>query len=405
VTVPVSLGPEAAAEADLVARRIDQLLESSPPGDTDPTSFRSAQFDLGLAWVDAPPGAGGLAADVSLQAMVDQRLKEAGVDDGFYVNGVGLNLVVPALRAYGSPYQHERFLRPLFTCEEIWCQLFSEPGAGSDLAGLATTAMRRDDGGWTVNGQKVWTTLAHRADFGLLLARTNPDAPKHRGITAFIVDMHAPGVDVRGLREITGEIEFNEVFLTDVAVPDLHRVGAVDDGWAVALTMLAVERVAHFGDVLPRGSGPIGEAVRVFRDGADRSRVRRDELMRLWCEAEATRLTNLRASARGSGPPGPEGSVAKLAFATVNQRIYSYCVRALGAQGMLYPGGYPAVRRREMSTMTGSDVRKMFLRSVALSIEGGTSEIMRNVLAERVLQLPPEPRPDKGVPWRDVPRG
>ena len=391
-----------ASDLDVVEARLDTLLSSCPPADTALGTFRERQFDLGLAYVDRPPDEGGLAVDPSLQRVVDERLRTAGAADPFYVNGVGLNLVVPALLTHGTPEQRVRFLRPLYTCQEIWCQLFSEPGAGSDLAGLATTAVRDGDT-WVLNGQKVWTTLAHRADFGLILARTDPGVPKHHGITAFIVDMHAPGVDVRGLREITGEVEFNEVFLTDVHVADDHRVGQAGEGWRVALTMLSVERVAHFGDVAPRGTGPIAEAVLIWQE-AGRDATRKDELLRLWCDAEVTRLTNLR-SAAAMGAPGPEGSVAKLAFARVNQRIYTFCVAALGPSGMLYDGGYPFVRRGEMSTMTGSDVRKMFLRSVALSIEGGTSEIMRNILAERVLGLPPDPRNDKDVPWRDVPRG
>jgi alkylation response protein AidB-like acyl-CoA dehydrogenase len=396
-----------ALSGDLAAR-VDALLNEVPPASTEVAEFRAAQFDRGLAWVHHPEGEGGLGLDPAWQPLIDERLAAAGAADQFYKNGVGLNLVAPAVAQHGSPEQRRRYLRPLFIGAEIWCQLFSEPGAGSDLAGLATAAVPaagpgEHDGGWQVNGQKVWTTLAHRADFGLLLARTDPDVPKHAGITAFIVDMHAPGVEVRGLREITGEIEFNEVFLSDVAIPDNQRVGAVGGGWKVALTMLSVERVAHVGDVVPRGSGPIAEAMRLWRAGGS-DPVRLDEVMRVWCDAEVARLTNLRAAEQSHGAPGPEGSIAKLSFAEVNQRIYALCLSLHGTAGLEYPGGYPLVRRAEMSTMTGTDARKMFLRSFALSIEGGTSEIMRNILGERVLGLPPEPRTDKDQPWRQIRR-
>ena len=381
---------------------IDKLLAEHDPKTESPEEFLGAQFDYGLAFVHFPEGHGGLGVAPKLQAVVNRRVVGAGAPIAAMRNAIGFGMGAPTIVTHGTEEQKQRYLRPLFTGEEMWCQLFSEPGAGSDVAGLSTRA-ERDGDEWIVNGQKVWTTLAHRADFGLLLARTDPDVPKHAGITAFIVDMHAPGVEVRGLREITGEIEFNEVFLSDVAIPDNQRVGAVGGGWKVALTMLSVERVAHFGDVVPRGSGPIAEAMRLWRAGGS-DPVRLDEVMRVWCDAEVARLTNLRAAEQSHGAPGPEGSIAKLSFAEVNQRIYALCLSLLGTAGLEYPGGYPLVRRAEMSTMTGTDARKMFLRSFALSIEGGTSEIMRNILGERVLGLPPEPRTDKDQPWRQIRR-
>jgi alkylation response protein AidB-like acyl-CoA dehydrogenase len=316
----------------------------------------------------------------------------------------------PTVVTHGSEAQRRRYLRPLFTAEEIWCQLFSEPGAGSDVGGLATRAVRDGDE-WVVNGQKVWTTLAHLSRWGMLLARTDPDAPKHRGLTYFVVDMHAPGVEVRPLRQMTGEAEFNEVYFADVRIPDAERLGGEGEGWHVALTTLMNERVSLGGGVAPRGSGAIAEAVRLWgeRAGSDRAGgpeddVLRDRLVQRWIEAEVLRLTNLRASHnRKLGTPGPEGSVGKLYSADLNKRIFELCIDLLGPDGLLYPS-YDMVRPEQVSMGVGQDARKAFLRSRANSIEGGTSEVMRNILGERVLGLPGDVRVDKDLPWSQVPR-
>ncbi|HMF04600.1 MAG TPA: acyl-CoA dehydrogenase family protein [Acidimicrobiia bacterium] len=382
---------------------VDRLLAEHDPADA--IAFRGAQYDLGLAWVWLPAGFGGLGLAPEVQRRVDERIRSAGVRaDALERNGFGIFLAAPTIAAHADDVLKARLLRPLFTGEELWCQLFSEPGAGSDLAGLSTRAVRDGDE-WVVDGQKVWNTLAHRADRGMLVARTNPDAPKHRGLTYFALDMHAPGVDVRPLRQITGEAEFNEVYLTGVRVPDADRIGGLGDGWRVSLTTLMNERVTIGGAVAGRDSGPIGDALKVWREHPERhDAVRRDRLARLWIDAEVLRLTNARAAAnRKAGTPGPEGSVAKLAFAETNRRIYELCMDVLGADGLLYPS-YEMVRPDEASLTGGGDPRKMFLRSRAYSIEGGTSEILRNVLGERVLGLPGEPRVDKELPWSEVPR-
>ncbi|HYA67547.1 MAG TPA: acyl-CoA dehydrogenase family protein, partial [Acidimicrobiales bacterium] len=291
--------------------------------------------------------------------------------------------------------------------EEAWCQLFSEPGSGSDLAGLSTRAVRDGDQ-WVVTGQKVWNTFAHLAGRGMLLARTEPDAPKHKGLTYFALDMHAPGVEVRPLRQMTGEAEFNEVYLTEVRVPDADRVGEVGEGWRVAITTLSNERtsIGGGGGEPSRGSGPIAEAIRIWqRPGHCHEAVDQDRLVRLWIESETLRLTNLRASQnRKVGNPGPEGSIAKLMFAEVNQRIYELCVDLLGAEAL---AGYDyTMRRSEGLGLIGppGSARKMFLRSRANSIEGGTSEIQRNILGERILGLPGDVRVDKELPWSKVSR-
>jgi alkylation response protein AidB-like acyl-CoA dehydrogenase len=388
---------------DRVDALVDQLLAAHDPADA--IAFRAAQYDLGLAWVWFPVGFGGLGLAPELQRGVDERIRAAGVRaDALERNGFGIFLAAPTIAAHADDELKARLLPPLFTGEELWCQLFSEPGAGSDLAGLSTRAVR-DGGEWVVDGQKVWNTLAHRADRGMLVARTDPEAPKHRGLTYFALDMHTPGVDVRPLRQITGEAEFNEVYLTGVRVPDTDRIGGLGDGWRVSLTTLMNERVTIGGAVADRNSGPIGDALKVWREHPERhDDVRRGRLAQLWIDAEVLRLTNARAAAnRKAGTPGPEGSVAKLAFAETNRSIYELCMDVLGAEGLLYPS-YEMVRPEEASLTGGGDPRKMFLRSRAYSIEGGTSEVLRNVLGERVLGLPGEPRVDKGLPWSEVPR-
>ena len=320
--------------------------------------------------------------------------------------GLGLLLAGPTIVEHGTDDQRRRYLRDIVTGQRGWCQLFSEPGAGSDLAGLQARAVKDGDE-WVVNGQKVWNTLAHMADRGMLVARTDPDVPKHKGLTYFALDMHAPGVEVRPLVQITGEAEFNEVYMTDVRVPDRDRIGDTGDGWRVSMTTLMNERVTIGGAVAQRESGPIGDLMRLWRglpEDRRRDPVSRDKVAALWTEAEVLRLTNLRATQnRKAGIAGPEGSVSKLAFAEVNKRIYELAVNLMGPDGLLIDS-YEFVRPQAAQLTGGGDPRKMFLRSRANSIEGGTSEILRNIMGERVLGLPGEPRTDKALPWKDVPR-
>jgi alkylation response protein AidB-like acyl-CoA dehydrogenase len=397
----------AANEVDL-DELIDDLVATFPPESTDPVKFLGEQFDRGLAWVHFPEGNGGLGLTPADQLHAMRRLSKLGATNAAMRNVIGYGMVAPTLVIHGTDDQKVRFLRPLFTGEEIWCQLFSEPGAGSDVAALATRA-ERDGDEWVVNGQKVWTTLAHIASYGLLIARTNPDVPKHKGITAFLVDMHGPGVEVLPLYQVTGEAEFNECFFNDARIPDSQRLGGVGEGWGVSITTLMNERVSIGGTVPPRSSGLIGEALKIWRqhwagrDDAYANAVRSD-VLRSWVRNEVGRLTNWRANdLRRAGTPGPEGSVAKLAFAEENQRTSELCVNLMGAEGMLYASDYPRIRPTE-SAMTGGDMRKAFLRMRANSIEGGTSEVMRNIIGERVLGLAGEPRNDKDVAWKEVPR-
>ena len=391
----------------LVAERVDKLLADLDPATTDQVEFRGRQYDLGLAWVHFPEGFGGLGLRPVLQRDVDRRLYGAGAKLPGVRHFFGLTMAGPTIVTNGDEALRQRLLRRAFTGEDAWCQLFSEPGAGSDLAGLATKAVRDGDE-WVVSGQKVWNTLANVADRGMLVARTDPEAPKHKGLTYFALDMHAPGVEVRPLRQITGEAEFNEVYMTEVRVPDGDRIGEVGEGWRVAMTTLMNERttIGGGGGAPPRGSGAIAEAVRIWNDEvAHKSPAMRDRLVRLWIEAETLRLTNIRAGQnRKAGNPGPEGSIAKLRFAEVNMAIYELCVDLLGADGQV--GFDYEMRRAESLGLTGppGTSRTMFLRARANSIEGGTSEIQRNILGERVLGLPGEPRIDKDLPWSQVPR-
>ncbi|MCU4183986.1 acyl-CoA dehydrogenase family protein [Acidiferrimicrobium sp. IK] len=398
----MSVTTRVAADEQLVIDRIEQLLAGHDPSSMSEREFLGAQFDAGLAWVHFPEGYGGLGLSRKLQPLVNERLRAAGAPNLVARNAIGYGMAAPTILAHGSEDQKARYLRPLFTCEHVWCQLFSEPGAGSDVASLATRAVK-DGEEWVVNGQKVWTTLAHTASYGMLLARSDPEAEKHKGMTYFVVDMHAPGVEVRPLRQMTGDAEFNEVYFTDVRIPDSERLSDVGAGWGGAITTLMNERVSIGGSVAGRGSGAIALALSLWEKAPVHSAVNRDRLAALWVEAEALRMTSMRAAANAvAGTPGPEGSTSKLHFAELNKRVYEFCVDLLGAEGMLYDTY--EMRRPEGAGGVGAIPARYFLRSRANSIEGGTSEIMRNILGERVLGLPGEPRADKGRPWSEIPR-
>jgi len=381
---------------------IDELLAEFPPTKTDPVTFLGAQYDKGLAWVHFAEGQGGLGLNPKLQRTINERLFAAGAPNPVGRNPIGHGMCGPTVAVWGSDAQKQRYLRPLFTGEEVWCQLFSEPGSGSDFAGLSAKGVR-DGGEWIVNGQKVWTTLAHLSRWGLLIVRTDPEAVKHAGLTAFVVDMQAPGVEVRPLYQITGEAEFNEVYFTDVRISHDEMLGNVGDGWRVSLTTLMNERVSIGGAIPAKGSGPIRDAVKAFKNSGPHNPATKDELMSLWTRSELLRLTNIRASQmRKMGDPGPEGSIAKLAMAELHKDIYSFTVSLLGAEGMLFPGGFEKIRPEH--AMGNETPQKAFLRSRANSIEGGTSEVMRNILGERVLGLPGDVRVDRDVAWSKVPR-
>jgi alkylation response protein AidB-like acyl-CoA dehydrogenase len=394
-------------EEQLRQRALD-LVGDCDPHRVDQFAFRGEQYDRGLAWVHFPEGKGGLGLPRSGQAVVQQVLRAAGSPyHDLFVNPIGIGMAAPTLLTFGSEELQDRHLRSIFTGEDVWCQLFSEPGYGSDLAGLASRAVRAGED-WIVNGQKVWTTLAHVASYGLMLARTDPDVPKRRGLSYFVVDMNAPGVECRALFQMTGEAEFNEVFFTDVRVPDVHRLGDEGAGWKVANTTLMNERVSIGGAGGGRGSGAIRHLIRVWSKrcpdlSAGEQAAWRDRVVSLWARVESQRLTNSRARAQAkSGTPGPEGSVAKLVYGEINQRIFEAAVDLLAAEGMLHSPGYPMERVNGVQAIGTRDTSWEFLRSRAASIEGGTSEILRNVLGERVLGLPGDVRVDTDVPWSSI---
>ncbi|MCZ7525354.1 MAG: acyl-CoA dehydrogenase family protein [Acidimicrobiia bacterium] len=412
MAAPAVARPEEARR--LVDDLIDDLLARHDPATTPREVLWGAQFDAGLAWVHFPEGRGGLGLDPELQDRIDQRLAAAGVENNLARNMMGVGMAGPTLIEYGTLEQQDALLRRIWTCEDIWCQMFSEPGAGSDVAALATRAVRDGDE-WVVNGQKVWTTLAHVADKGLLLARTDPDVPKHLGLTYFWVDMHAPGVEVRALRQMTGEAEFNEIYLTDVRIPDRQRIGPVGEGWRVAMTTLGNERNMLGKLAVPtRSGGPIRHVLRLWRErvarGSGPDPVLRDRVVRVWMEAEVLRLTMLRAEAnRERGTPGPEASIGKIGVSPHHQRLYGLCMELLGPEGMLV-SGYEMTRPDTVSPSIlgdeeqAADVQKAFLTAVGATIGGGTTEIARNVVGERVLGLPREPSVDRDVPWSEIPR-
>ncbi|MEV6827058.1 acyl-CoA dehydrogenase family protein [Amycolatopsis sp. NPDC051102] len=390
--------------AEDLTRQATEFLASHDPASTDRMDFLRARFDAGLAWIHFPAGLGGQNAPRALQSVVDEVFTAAGAPDNNPRRiGIGLGMAAPTILAFGTPEQRERFLRPLWTGEEVWCQLFSEPGAGSDLAALGTRAVRDGDD-WIVTGQKVWTSGAHESQWAILVTRTDPDVPKHQGMTYFLCDMTAPGVEVRPLRQITGEAEFNEVFLTDVRIPDTQRLGAVGEGWKVAQTTLMNERVAIGGHVQPREGGLIGIVAKTWRERPElRTPELRDRLVQRWVEAETLRLAGTRLRQQlAVGAPGPEGSAMKVAFSELNQALTGLEVELLGEEGLAYDDW--TFRRPAIVDFTGREAGYRYLRAKGNSIEGGTSEVLRNIIAERVLGLPSEPRVDKDVAWKDLPR-
>ncbi|MGW0638079.1 acyl-CoA dehydrogenase family protein [Nocardia salmonicida] len=389
---------------DELTRAIEEFLAAHDPATTERSEFLRARYDAGLAWVYFPQGHGGLGLAPARQLEVDRAFAAAGApDNNPEGNGIGLGMAAPTILAYGTDEQKRRFLRPLWTGEEIWCQLFSEPGAGSDLANVSTRAVR-DGEDWVVDGQKVWTSGAHLAQFAILLARTDTGLPKHRGMTYFLCDMTDPGVEVRPLRQITGEAEFNEVFLTGVRIPDAQRLGGEGDGWRVANATLNTERVAIGGRASDREAGIVGVVTDTWRAHPDRRTSElHDRLLRLWVDAEVGRITGMRLRQKlAQGRPGPEGAAMKLTFARVAQQLSGLELEILGEEGLRYSDW--TMVRPDRVDFNARDAGYRYLRAKGNSIEGGTSEILRNIVSERILGLPPESRTDKDRPWNEVAR-
>ncbi|MCL2583721.1 MAG: acyl-CoA dehydrogenase family protein [Streptosporangiales bacterium] len=369
----------------------------------------------GLAAAGWEVGYGGLAWSRETAGTVERFLRPYHLPR---LNPLGLNLAAPALFAHGTHEQRLRFLPPIVAAEELWCQLFSEPGSGSDLASLSTRAAKNADGDWVIDGSKIWTTWADQASFAVLLARTDPDLPKHQGITYFLIDMRQPGVTIRPLPHMGGETEFFQTFLDGAVVPDFQRVGDRGTGWKVAQATLSGERQmvsgAGSGGVDRIGGASTRRLVRLARqrseaghDGGWDDVRTRDRLVRLYCEERVRAWTNQRIRSRlaAGRAPGPESSIGKVHAAELNQRVQEAAADLLGGDGLAWAAG-PDGDTDSMAAYAASMPAEVagMLRSRANTIEGGTSEVNRNVLAERVLGLPKDPDPWKGKPWKDLPR-
>jgi alkylation response protein AidB-like acyl-CoA dehydrogenase len=359
--------------------------------------WQRRRYDAGLGWIPGPVEFGGRGLSTAHDLAYDTIESEYDVPDTGVLSVIGLGMIGPTILAHAQPHIKQRYLPAMYSGQVIACQLFSEPGAGSDLASLSTKAERAGDV-WILSGQKVWTSIAQHADIGMALCRTNPDQPKHKGITAFIVDMTAPGVEVRPLRQMTGGSDFNEVFLTDVRVPDDHRLGNVDEGWRVALTTLMNERATVGGE----GAGPAGRVlslpflVALLREnGRLDDRAARRQLAALHADMMATEYLNRQAARRmrGGEQPGPEASVSKLMYGQNLTRGTHFAAEVVGPRLMADTGEWGAFSWNEL-----------LLSTPALRILGGTEEIMKNILAERVLGLPKEPGIDSKTPFRELRR-
>ena len=360
--------------------------------------WQRLKAESGFACITLPEcwgGAGGTAMQETIFAQTEEHYD---VPTGIFQ--VSLGMCVPSVLALADEDTKQRFVRPAVRGEEIWCQLFSEPAAGSDLAGVRTRAVPDQSGNWTINGQKVWTTNAHLADFGLLLARTDPTVPKHRGLTMFWIDMRSPGVEVRPIRQISGASGFSEVFFSDATISDTQRLSGVGDGWKAAQVTMRSQRSATGGSKgadypdlyrLAKRLSSCGKSI--LGDASFRQR-----LADFYVKSEGVRLTRLRsltAVSRGQAP-GPEASIAKLVNASLLQDLTSYALDLQEERGMLVDDGENAL---------GGVFHQGLLKAPGSRIAGGTDEILRNLIAERILGLPGDVRTDKDVPFQDLPAG
>jgi alkylation response protein AidB-like acyl-CoA dehydrogenase len=360
-------------------------------------AWQATKAKAGFAGFHWPKKYGGREGSQMQAIIFAQEEEKYAVPPGIFNQGVGMAL--PTIMACGTAEQAERYARPALFGEEVWCQLFSEPAAGSDLAGLRTKAERHGDE-WVVNGQKVWTSNAHFSQFAMLVTRSNPDVPKHAGLTFFILDMATPGVEVRRIKQISGTSNFCEVFLSDVRIPDANRLGAVGDGWKVAMTMLANERFTVAQAEGPDLDDILRLAEQVMLDGApaiEDSAVR-EKLATWYCQAQGLKYTRLRmqtALSRGK-TPGPEASIGKLVSATKLQEVAAFGIDLLGQAGAVMDG--------ELAPYNAW-FQQALLYAPGKRIAGGTDEVLRNIIAERVLKMPGEVRVDKGLAFNKIPTG
>ena len=357
--------------------------------------YQAALYDAGLAGLTWPKEVGGQGLSNEHQRVFNEEAADYEIPTGVYT--IGLGMVIPTIVEHGTEEQKERYVRKALRGEEIWSQLFSEPGAGSDVASLQMKA-ERDGDEFVLNGQKVWTTGAQHSDFGAVIARTNPDMPKHRGITMFVIDFKDPNIDVRPLRQMNGGAGFNEVYFTDVRVPATNVIGQVDDGWRCAIAMLANERVAigAGGGGARRGSGQgIDAMVKLARArGVLDDPVIRQGLVDVYIRQRIMGFIGqrTRAALKSGKAPGPEGSIAKLAGALLSRRSSDLAIAIAGPAGQAW----------STDDRRGSRWAQMVLSSPSSRIAGGTDEIQRNIIGERVLALPKEPQVDRDQPFREL---
>jgi alkylation response protein AidB-like acyl-CoA dehydrogenase len=355
--------------------------------------FQARLHDAGFAGIAWPAAYGGQGLTAADARAFDEEARNFELPTGYFT--IGLGMCGPTLLDFGSEDLKRRYIRPMLRGEEVWCQLFSEPGAGSDVASLQTRAVRDGDG-WVLNGQKVWTSVAQNADFGALIARTNPDVPKHDGITMFVIDMRQPGVSVRPLRDMTGGATFNEVFFDAARTPADHVIGEVDQGWAAAVRMLLHERVAIGGSTRGRGSASGFESLveEARARGLDRDPVVRERLVELYVHERVVHLfgSRLAQEARAGRNPGSRGSVGKLAGAELARFSADVAAELLGGDAIAWDAS-----DREARRWAGA-----LLSAPAAAIAGGTNEVQRNIIGDRVLGLPREPQVDRDVPFRDL---
>ena len=360
--------------------------------------WQKKKYDAGWACITWNKEFGGRGA-TAIQSVIWNQ-EESKYDVPLGVFQIGQGMAAPTLMTWGQPEHHERYLPKLASGEEIWCQLFSEPAGGSDLAALRTKAEKEGDD-WIINGQKIWTSGAHYSDYGILVVRTDPNVAKHKGLSYFFLDMKSPGVEIKPIKQLTGGAGFNEVYFTDVRIPDSQRLGEVGQGWQVALTTLMNERAAIGG-----GGGGVNVdlaykiASEVMIDGktATQDSAVRAKLANWYVQESGLKLTGYRSmTALSKGTtPGPENSIGKLVGAPKNQEMASFCMDLMEMNGAIWD--------EELSKEAGL-VQMSYMGSPGLRIAGGTDEIMANIIAERVLGLPQEPRMDKGMPFTDVPTG
>ena len=362
-------------------------------------AWQVKKADAGWACITWPREYGGREA-TSIQAVIwGQEESRFNVPPNVF--SIGLGMAGPTLMAHGTDEQKSRWLPKMLRGAEIWCQLFSEPAAGSDLAGLRTRA-ERDGDEWVVNGQKIWTSGAHYSKWGILVTRTDPNVPKHAGLTYFVVDMESPGIEVRPIKQITGGANFSEVFFTEVRIPDANRLSEAGNGWAVAITTLMNERTSIGG---VGGGGGIRDLIELARNSKDargrpalESAAVREKIADFYVRTKGLQYTSYRtltALSRGQ-TPGPEGSIGKLVSAKMRQEMASLALELQGAAGAVLDEDVAAQK---------AEWQQAYLWAPGMRIAGGTDEVMRNIIAERVLRLPPEPRLDKNVAFRDVPSG